>query len=295
MNFEIFVSQFLGGLSVAMLLFLVASGLTLIFGVAKVFNFAHGSFYLLGSYFSYQVITIFDNFWAGVVAAALGAGLVGMALEICFIRRISGRDEEGAFQILLTYAFILIIDDVVKFIWGPAYKTIQKPESLAGSLDMGTVSLPTYNLFIIILGIVIVLSAWYVLSRTKTGKIIQAASTDSQMVGLLGVNVSLVMSLVFGVATAMGGLAGAMAAPLRTVTPGAGIEIIIDSLIVVVIGGLGNFWGALFAALLIGEVNAFGILWMPQWASLLSFAVMIVVLIFKPKGLFSREQGRKKI
>lgn len=295
MNIDMFVSQFFGGLSVAMLLFLVASGLTLIFGVAKVFNFAHGSFYLLGSYFSYQAICLFDNFWLGVIAAALGAGLVGMALETCFIRRIRGREEEGAFQILLTYAFILIIDDVVKFIWGPAYKTIQKPESLSDSLELGAVSVPTYNLFIIALGIVIVISAWYLLSRTRTGKIIQAASTDTQMVGLLGVNVSLVMSLVFGVATAMGGVAGAMAAPLRTVTPGAGIEIIIDSLIVVVIGGLGNFWGALAAALLIGEVNAFGILWLPQWASLLSFAVMIVVLIFKPKGLFSREKGKKKI
>ncbi|NJD90757.1 MAG: branched-chain amino acid ABC transporter permease [Geobacter sp.] len=295
MTFEIFISQFFGGLSVAMLLFLVASGLTLIFGVAKVFNFAHGSFYMLGAYFSYQAISMFENFWIGAVAAALGAGLVGMLLEICFIRRIAGREEEGAFQILLTYAFILILDDAVKYIWGPAYKTISKPDSLAGSLDFGQVTIPTFNLFIIVLGLVIVVAAWYVLSRTKTGKIIQAASTDTQMVGMLGVNVSLVMSLVFGVATAMGGLAGAMAAPLRTVAPGSGVEVIIDSLIVVVIGGLGNFWGALFAALLIGEVNAFGILWMPQWASLLSFAVMIVVLIFKPKGLFSREKGRKKI
>jgi branched-subunit amino acid ABC-type transport system permease component len=295
MSVETFVSQFLGGLSVAMLLFLVASGLTLIFGVAKVFNFAHGSFYMLGAYFSFQAISMFDNFWIGAATGAIVAGLVGMALEISFIRRITGREEEGAFQILLTYAFILIIDDAVKYIWGPAYKTISKPESLAGSLTVGPVTIPTYNLFIILLGLVIVIGAWYVLDRTRMGKIIQATSTDTQMVGMLGVNVSLVMSLLFGVATALGGLAGAMAAPLRTIAPGTGVEVIIDSLIVVVIGGLGNFWGALFAALLIGEVNAFGILWLPQWASLLSFAVMIVVLIFKPKGLFSREQGRKKI
>jgi branched-chain amino acid transport system permease protein len=295
MGIETLFSQFVGGLSVAMLLFLVASGLTLIFGVAKVFNFAHGSFYLLGAYFSYQVIALFDNFWAGVLAATLGAGLIGILLEICFIRRIRGRSEEGAFQILLTYAFILIIDDVVKFIWGPEYKTIQKPPSLAGALEMGAVSIPQYSLFIIVLGILIVMVLWYVMSRTQTGKIIQAASTDSQMLGSLGVNVSLVMSLVFGVATAMGGLAGAMAAPLRTVTSGAGVEVIIDSLIVVVIGGLGNIWGALFGALLIAEVTAFGVLWFPQWASLLSFVVMIVVLVFKPKGLFSREPARKKI
>lgn len=293
MDLTIFISQFIGGFSVAMLLFLVASGLTLIFGVANIFNFAHGSFYLLGSYFAYQLMQAVPNFWLGLAAAVIGAGLVGMILEVLFLKRLYGRPDEGAFQILLTYSFILVLDDAVKFIWGPEYKTIERPEILQDAFTFGAIDIPKYNVFIIVVGLSVALLAWLILSKTKAGKTIRAASLDQPMVGLLGINVSSVMTMVFGVATAMGGLAGALAAPLRTVTPGAGVEVIIDSLIVVVIGGLGNFWGALIGALIIGECNAFGILWIPEWSSLISFAIMIIVLIFKPQGLFA-VKGMKK-
>lgn len=294
MDFTTLFAQLISGLSVAMLIFLVASGLTLIFGVVNVFNFAHGSFYLLGTYFAYQVVQMFGNFWVGLLFGVLGAGLVGMVMEFCFLRRIYGRPEEGPFQILMTYSFILILDDAVKYIWGSEYKTIPKPDSLLGSINLGAVVVPSYNVFIIIVGLVIVLFAWYFLMRTDTGKKVRASSLDREMLGLLGTNVPLIMTVVFGVATAMGGLAGAMAAPLRTVTPGAGVEVIIDSLIVVVIGGFGNFWGALLGALIIGEVLSFGILWMPELATVLSFIVMIVVLLVKPEGLLSiKTTGRK--
>ena len=287
-------AQLISGLSVAMLIFLVASGLTLIFGVVNVFNFAHGSFYLLGTYFAYQVVQMFGNFWIGLVFGVLGAGLVGMVMEFCFLRRIYGRAEEGPFQILMTYSFILILDDAVKYIWGSEYKTIPKPDGLLGSINLGSVVVPSYNIFIIIVGLAIVLFAWYFLMRTDTGKKVRASSLDREMLGLLGTNVPLIMTVVFGVATAMGGLAGAMAAPLRTVTPGAGVEVIIDSLIVVVIGGFGNFWGALLGSLIIGEVLSFGILWMPEAATVLSFVVMIIVLLVKPEGLLStKTTGRK--
>ncbi len=287
-------AQFISGLSVAMLLFLIASGLTLIFGVGNVLNFAHGSFYLLGTYFAFQVVGMFDNYWVGLIAGTLGAGIVGMLIEFFFLRRIYGRAEEGAFQLLMTYAFILIIDDVVKYIWGPEYKTIPKPDSLTGSLHLGAVVVPSYNVFIILVGLAVVLFAWYFLMRTDKGKIVRASSLDRQMLGLLGSNVPRIMTLVFGVATAMGGLAGVMAAPLRTVTPGAGVEVIIDSLIVVVIGGFGNFWGALIGALIIGEVLSFGILWIPELATVLTFIVMIIVLIVKPQGLLSKKAvGRR--
>jgi branched-chain amino acid transport system permease protein len=294
MDINTLLAQFISGLSVAMLLFLVASGLTLIFGVVNVLNFAHGSFYLLGTYFAFQVTRLFANFWVGLLVGAIGAGVVGMIIEVLFLRRIYGRDQEGAFQLLMTYAFILIIDDVVKFIWGSEYKTIPKPDALMGSLNIGTSVVPTYNVFIIVVGFVVVLFAWYFLTRTDKGKMVRASSIDRTMLGLLGTNVPMIMTLVFGVATAMGGLAGVMAAPLRTVTPGAGIEVIIDSLIVVVIGGFGNFWGALLGALIIGEVLSFGILWMPELATVLTFIVMIVVLIVKPEGLLARKMvGRK--
>ena len=294
MDFNTLIAQFISGLSVAMLLFLVASGLTLIFGVVNVLNFAHGSFYLLGTYFTYQLMQLFNNFWVGLLVGAIGAGIVGMVIETLFLRRIYGRAQEGAFQLLMTYAFILILDDVVKFIWGPEYKTIPKPASLVGSLNIGSVMIPVYNVFIIIIGLLVVLFAWYFLTKTDTGKTVRASSLDRIMLGLLGTNVPMIMTLVFGVATAMGGLAGVLAAPLRTVTPGAGVEFIIDSMIVVVIGGFGNFWGALLGALIIGEVLAFGILWMPELATVLTFIVMIIVLIVKPEGLLSKKMvGRK--
>ena len=291
MDISFLLSQLIGGLSTAMLLFLVSSGLSLIFGVGKVFNFAHGSFYLLGSYLAYQFINMFNSFWVGIIFAVIGSGIFGMVMEFLFLRRIYGRQDEGGFQILLTYSFILIIDDMVKYIWGPEYKTIEKPELLIDQIQFSSIFIPKYNLFILLVGLVIVISFWFLLNKTETGKIVKATAIDRDMLGLLGINVPLVMTIVFGVATAMGGLAGALAAPLRTVTPGAGIDVIIDSLIVIVLGGLGNFWGALLGSIIIGEVLAFGILWVPQWASLLNFLVMVLVLIFKPEGLFPQKKG----
>jgi branched-chain amino acid transport system permease protein len=292
MDFGTLIAQFISGLSVAMLIFLVASGLTLIFGVVNVFNFAHGSFYLLGTYFAYQIVQMFGNFWLGLAVGVLGAGIVGMLMESLFLRRIYGRAQEGPFQILLTYSFILILDDAVKYIWGSEYKTLTKPEGMMGSITLGPVVVPSYTIFIIAVGLVVVLLALYILMKTDTGKMVRASSLDREMLGLLGSNVPFIMTAVFGVATALGGLAGAMAAPLRTVTPGAGVEVIIDSLIVVVIGGFGNFWGALLGALIIGEVLSFGILWMPELATVLTFIVMIAVLIVKPEGLLSKAAGR---
>jgi branched-chain amino acid transport system permease protein len=294
MDFSFFITQAISGMTMATLLFLVASGLTLIFGVGNVFNFAHGSFYMVGAYFGYQLVAIWElNFWIALVLAGLGAGLVGMLAESLFLRRIYGRVNEGGFQILLTYCLILIIDDLVKLIWGTEYKSLPRPEGFSGAVTFEDIYLPSYNLLIIAIGVVVVVASWWILTRTRPGKIARAAAVDREMVDTLGVNVPLTMTLVFGIATALGGMAGALAAPLRTVTPGAGIEVIIDSLIVVVLGGMGNFWGAWLGAILVGEVNAFAVAFVPKWASLFSFLVMVIVLIFKPEGLFSPRQVRK--
>ena len=294
MDFSFFITQAISGMTMATLLFLVASGLTLIFGVGNVFNFAHGSFYMVGAYFGYQLVAIWElNFWIALVLAGLGAGLVGMLAESMFLRRIYGRVNEGGFQILLTYCLILLIDDLVKLIWGTEYKSLPRPEGFSGAVTFGDIYLPSYNLLIIAIGVVVVVASWWILTRTRPGKIARAAAVDREMVDTLGVNVPLTMTLVFGIATALGGMAGALAAPLRTVTPGAGIEVIIDSLIVVVLGGMGNFWGAWLGAILVGEVNAFAVAFVPKWASLFSFLVMVIVLIFKPEGLFSPRQVRK--
>lgn len=294
MDFSFFVTQVISGLTMATLLFLVASGLTLIFGVGNVFNFAHGSFYMIGAYLSYQVIGVWEiNFWIALPMAAIGTGLLGMLIEYLLLRRIYGRANEGGFQILLTYCLILIIDDLVKLIWGAEYKSIPRPDGFGGAVVFGDIFIPAYNLLIIGIGIVVVIASWWILTRTRPGKIARATAVDREMLSALGINVPLTMTLVFGLATALGGMTGALAAPLRTVTPGAGIEVIIDSLIVVVMGGMGNFWGAWLGSLLLGEVNAFAVAFVPKWATLFSFLVMVVVLIFKPEGLFSPRKVRK--
>jgi len=294
MDFAFIVTQIISGLTMATLLFLVASGLTLIFGVGNVFNFAHGSFYMIGAYLGYQVVGVWElNFWLALVVAAVGAGLFGMLIEFLLLRRIYGRANEGGFQILLTYCLILIIDDGVKLLWGAEYKSIPRPDGFSGAVVMGDIFIPAYNLLIIGIGFVVVIASWWILNRTRPGKIARATAVDREMLGALGVNVPLTMTVVFGVATALGGMTGALAAPLRTITPGAGIEVIIDSLIVVVMGGMGNFWGAWLASMLLGEVNAFAVAFVPKWASLFSFLVMVVVLIFKPEGLFAPRKVRK--
>lgn len=294
MDLSFFITQLISGLTMATLLFLVASGLTLIFGVGNVFNFAHGSFYMIGAYLGYQVVGVWElNFWLALLVAAVGAGLLGMLVEFLLLRRIYGRENEGGFQILLTYCLILIIDDSVKLIWGAEYKSIPRPEGFSGPIIMGDIYIPAYNLLIIAIGLFVVIASWWILNKTRPGKIARATAVDREMLSTLGVNVPLTMTVVFGIATALGGMTGALAAPLRTVTPGAGIEVIIDSLIVVVMGGMGNFWGAWLGSLLLGEVNAFGVAFLPKWASLFSFLVMVIVLIFKPEGLFSPKKVRK--
>lgn len=286
LDLSFIIVQVLSGLTMATVLFLVASGLTLIFGVVGLFNFAHGSFYMLGAYFAYQFISLMGiNFWLGVCLAILGTGIAGWVMEYFFLKRIYGRQEEGAYQILLTYCFILILDDLVKIIWGTDYKSISRPDIFMGTITIGNWAIPTYYLFIIILGLFIAGGIWLLLQRSKFGRIVRAISSDRMMVDALGINVNLSLTIVFAFATALGGLSGAIAAPLRTVTPGTGVEIIIESLIVVVIGGLGNFWGAWIAALIIGQVTSFGILFLPRWSMLFIYMVMAGVLIMRPEGL----------
>ena len=289
MDSNLVFTQLIGGLTSSMTLFLVASGLTLIFGVVNVFNFAHGSFYLLGAYFAYQLVSVSGvGFWAGVLLAALGAGAAGAVMEFFFLRRIYGRGGEAGFQILLTYSFILIIDDVVKMIWGTDYKSISRPEILDGSLTIGDLFIPRYDAMVIGMGLLVALGMWWLIRKSRFGRNLRAISANREMASSLGVNVPVALSLVFGLATALGGLSGALSAPVRTVTPGAGVEVIIGSMIVVVIGGLGNFWGALVGAFIIGEVTAFGILFLPQWAILFAYAVMALVLVFRPQGLLMK-------
>jgi branched-chain amino acid transport system permease protein len=278
--------QFLNGLSTAMLLFLLASGLTLIFGVLRVINFAHGSLYMLGAYFTYGIATLSGNYWLSLVLAPLCVAAAATIIELFFLRRLYAREHE--FQLLLLFGFVLVLDDVVKACWGTALKLVPKPAALDGSVQILGRTFPEYTVLIILMGPLVALGLWYALARTKIGKQIVAASLDRDAANALGMNVPFLYTTVFVFGAWLGGIGGAVAAPLRAASPGMGMEIVIMSFAVVIIGGLGSIWGAFLGSILIGEVLAFGTLVVPKFVVVLPFAFMILVFLVRPQGLFGK-------
>ena len=275
------------GLALAMLLFLIASGLTLVFGVAGVLNFAHGSFYMLGAYAAFTVGALLPgsrSFWVGLLVAPLVVGVVGVVVERFFLCRTYGRPPVT--QLLLTFGFILILDDFVQIIWGADLKSIPTPAVLAGSLQVGRATFPLYSLFLIGFGPVVAAAMYVILYRTRAGKILRAAADDREIASTLGINVSRLFALVFLCGSALAGLAGALSGPVRAVTPSMGVEIIIEAFAVVVIGGLGSMRGALVGALVVGVLRSVAISVYPEIEMLLIYLIVIAVLLLRPRGLF---------
>jgi len=273
-----------------MVLFLVASGLSLIFGVLGVLNFAHGSLYMLGAYFTYTLLTLQGNFGVSVILASMGVGVFGVVLERVFIKRIYA--SPLLYQLLLCYAFILILDDLAKLVWGYDFKSIglpaafrRPPVKIFGSF------VPSYYIFIIVLGVIVALILWFFLSRSRFGKIIRATAHSSEMVGALGINVQLVYAGVFALGSFLAGLGGVLAGPVRSIYPGMGISVIIESFIVVVIGGLGSIGGAFIGAILIGLMRSFGIIGFPLIEESFVFILMAIVLILRPRGLLGKKES----
>ena len=275
------------GLSMGMLLFLLAAGLTLIFGMLRVINFAHGSLYMLGAYLSFQMVNLTGNFWVGLAVAPIIAAIVGGLMERIALRPVYDRDH--VYQLLLTFGFILVLDEAVKIIWGLEYKQMYPPELFSGAIEMFGSSVPSYRLFIIGFGAAVSAALFFMLDRSRYGMIIRAASGDPEMVRTLGINVSLVRTGVFSFGAGLAALGGAAAGPLFPIELGMGFNIIIDSFIVVIIGGLGNIRGAVMAALLIGMTRALGYSYAPSWVAFLTFILLIGTLILRPEGLFSRK------
>ncbi|MXP65288.1 branched-chain amino acid ABC transporter permease [Roseomonas sp. M0104] len=279
------VTQVSTGLIVGMLLFLVASGLSLIFGVLGVVNFAHGAFYMLGAYFAFLCFERTGSFVAALVAGAVGAGIVGVLFERFFMSKVYGRDL--LMQLLVCYAAILIFDDLVKILFGAEYKLMGMPESFATApVEIAGGFIPSYYIFMLGMSLGIGLLLWLGINRTRLGKVIRALAINPQMVGALGINTRLLYAGVFGLGCALAGTAGALAAPVRSLTPGMGLSVLIESFIVTVIGGMGSIPGALAAALLIGLTRAFGAIGFPLFVDGLMFALMGLVLILRPTGLF---------
>lgn len=279
---------FLNGLTNGMLLFLIAAGLTIIFGVMGILNFAHGSLYMLGAYLSYSLVVQGKlNFWLALAIAPLIVALVGGILEILFLRRIYQRDV--SFQLLLTFAFVLIINDSVRLLWGSAPLTLPLPPLLKTSIAILDRIYPVYNLFIIVIAFVVGMGLWLFLARTRWGKILRAAAQERTMLGVLGINVPRLFTVVFMLSAWLGGIGGVLAAPLRTLSPELADRVIIESFIVAIIGGLGSLPGSLIGAITIGQINAFGILVAPAAQIAFPYILMAITLLFRPQGLFYRE------
>jgi branched-subunit amino acid ABC-type transport system permease component len=283
-------AQSLSGLTAAMFLFLIASGLSLIFGVLRVLNFAHGTFYMLGAYCAYQFMVWLEpgpgKFWlAALAAGAVVAGLGGVIERLLF-RHLYGKEE--LYQLLFTYALVLILSDAARMIWGTQQKSVTRPPELTGAFTLFGAVVPHYNLLILLLGPAIALGVWYVLQQTRVGRFIRAAALDRETLGALGVNVTALYTWVFVIASFLGGLGGALISPMRATVPGMDTEVIVEAFVVVVIGGLGSFWGTFLGALIYGQVLSFGILFFPRFSIFAVFALMAAVLIVRPWGLLGR-------
>jgi branched-chain amino acid transport system permease protein len=290
MTISLIAAQFLSGLTTAMFLFLIASGLSLVFGVMRVLNFAHGSFYMIGAYMAWQIVTwlhpLGGAFWLAALGAGLSVAVLGGIVERLLLRHLYGVEE--LYQLLFTYALVLILGDAAKFTWGTDQLSVPRPPMLDGGLRFLGTTLPIYNLFIILVGPGIAIAGGLILSRSSSGRLLRAAAFDREMLGALGANVGALYTGMFVVSSFLAGLAGALITPIESVVPGMDVQIIVDAFIVVVIGGLGSFWGTFWGAMIYGQTLSFGILIFPEFSLFSVFALMAVVLVVRPWGLFGR-------
>ena len=282
------VTQTSTGLIVGSLLFLVAAGLTLIFGVLKVINFAHGSLYMLGAYIALSAYRITDSYVLAAIIAGLGVGLFSLFFERFFMRKIYNADV--LLQLLVCYAFILILDDAVKIIWGHEFQSMGMPVAFqAPPVFIAGGIVPVFYIFMFSAAALMGLVMWYVMTRTRIGKVVRAAAHNPSMTSALGLNTTWIYAGVFAFGGALAGLAGALAAPVRSMSPGMGFSILIESFIVTVIGGMGSISGALVGALLIGLVRSFGSIGFPLFVEGIMFLAMALILVLKPSGLLGKE------
>ena len=281
------LQQILIGLSRTTILFIVASGLSLVLGVLRIPNVAHGSLYMIGAFLTYTVASVSGlesaGFWIALMAAPIGVAAISFFIERGLLCHLYERDH--LMLLLFTFAFTLVFGDAVKLIWGSDYRSFSPPDFLQGAVVFGTFPFPRYNLFLLALGPLVALGLWWLTNKTKIGKIARAAAVDREMVGAIGINVSWVFAFVFVIGCYMAGLGGALVAPTQNITQGMDHAVIIEAFLIVIIGGLGNIWGALLGALIFGLTDAVGILIIPQFAIVLPYMAVVIVLSIRPKGL----------
>jgi branched-subunit amino acid ABC-type transport system permease component len=286
MDFSSLCSQFLVGLSRAMILFVVCAGLSFVLGVLRVPNIAHGSLYMIGAFATYSLTKLVPGsagFWIALMAAPLLVALVSLIAERALFCHLYQR--EHLMLLLFTFAISLILTDLVKIVWGAEYRSVSPPVLLKGTLSLMGVSIPRYNLFLIIIGPLVAIALWLFTNKTKIGKISRAAAVDREMVGVLGINVSWVFAVAFVIGCYLAGVGGALVAPTASITLGMGHSLIIEAFLIVTIGGLGNMWGALVGSLIFGVTQSLGVLFWPQFAIVFPYVAVVVVLVMRPKGL----------
>lgn len=281
---DVLLVNLLNGLSWGMLLFLISMGLTTIFGVAGVLNFAHGSLFMLGAYVAMQLARWTGSLWAGLLVAPLAVAALGGVLERALLRPVYGRHV--SYQLLLTFALLLVLEDGVRLVWGPGYHVVDPPALLAGSIPVAGYGFPVYRLFLVVLGPLVGAALWSLFRFTRFGKIVRAAAADREMAAGLGIRVPRLFTGVFVFGTALAALGGALAAAHQSVGPAMGERIIIESFIVVVVGGLGSFPGAFVGSLLLGLLEAFGTQLLPRAQQALPYLLLTAILVVRPRGLF---------
>jgi branched-chain amino acid transport system permease protein len=283
-----YVAQGIHGVAYGMTLFLIAAGLTLIFGMMGILNLAHGAFFMLSAYVAYQTLLWGGNYWVALIVAPIVTGFIGVLVERFLLRKIIATGLPN--QLLLTQALVFVIIGLVQVQWGTDYKNVAAPGILSGLVNILGMQYPAYRIFMIGMSLVLLTFLIFILFKTRLGMIVRAAVSDSEMVDALGINVPLVFMLVFGVGTWMAGLAGVVIAPIMSVHPYLGDQVGMDAFIVVITGGLGSLGGAFLVAMILGLLNAYGIQFVSQYAMVLTFAFMALVLAIKPTGLFG-ERG----
>jgi branched-subunit amino acid ABC-type transport system permease component len=281
--------QVMNSISMGMNFFIIASGLSLIFGVLKVINFAHGAFYMFGAYITYSVThTIGLNFFWGVLASAVGLVFLSAIIERSLFRFVY--DKEHLMQLLLTFALVLILGDLAKIIWGTDQYSVSYPASLSGASNLGIAYYPSYRLLLCALGPIIFLALWLVIERTRWGRLTKAATQNREMLAALGINVPMIYTCVFIAGSALAGIGGALASPFNSPTPGMDTVIIVECFVIVIIGGLGSLWGTFIGALIYGFVFNFGSVIVPNGQDIFAFLILLVVLLIRPWGLFGRPE-----
>jgi branched-chain amino acid transport system permease protein len=288
-NTTLIINQMLFGLALGAVYILMACGLTIIFGLLDVVNFAHGTFYMLGAFATFVIVSLFGNFWLGLASAVIIVGLIGWASESYLIKPLYGKDP--LYPLMLTFGFSVAITDLMRMIFGTVGQIVPLPTLFTGSLMWEGVFIPKYRVFIILLTLGVLIFLWYFFKKTNLGMIIRAATRDSLMVRTLGIDVPRIWTFGFALGVGLAGLAGGINSTIQSALPDMGVEMTIECFVVVVIGGLGSLGGAILGGLIIGQVISFVSLLASDWSNVAIFITMFLILLVRTRGLFG-EAGR---